>query len=78
MLGLVNASFFNGPHCHNGHSLVILRCKGLLYKIQGLKLGDVSLISNSVSDSLWVIRKVCTSLFSCLPSHIFLLCLFPQ
>lgn len=35
MLRLVNASFFNGPHCHTGHSPVVLRCKGLMYKILG-------------------------------------------
>jgi len=78
MLGLVDASFFNGPHCHAGHSLVVLRCKGPVCKIQDLESEDMISISSSVNYFLWVIRKGCTSLFSCLPSHIFLSCLFPQ
>lgn len=75
MLRFVDASFFTRPHCHIGHSPAVLRCISPVCKTRGLELGDMSLISSSVTDFLWVIRKVCTSLFPvCPPTFFFLVC----
>lgn len=54
----------------------------MLYKMQDLESGAMSFISRCVDDFLWVLRKVCTSLFFsfflfssvCPPIFFFLVC----
>lgn len=75
MFRFVDASFFNRPHCHTGHSPVVLRCKSLVCKIRGLESGDLSLISSSVNDFFGTLERSAHLCFPlCPPTFFFLVC----
>lgn len=79
MLRLVDASFFNRTHCNTGHSPVVLRCKGLVCKIQGLESGDISLISSRVNDLFWSLERSAHCYFPvCPPIFFFLFCSYTE